>query len=118
MLGDNIATLTYSSDLVLELQRDALKNRVDTPNLTRKALVISKKLGISEVENWLHQELNGYTDSEDFLSEYRDLYGVLKVNNPVRGLIPFRSANATNNVIHTISNPVGKFLFGIFTCLL
>jgi hypothetical protein len=83
------------SGLVLELQRDALNNRVDTLNLTRKALVISKKLGISEVENWLHQELNGYTDPEDSLPEYRDLYGVLKVNNPVRGLIPFRIANPT-----------------------
>ncbi|MUL00885.1 hypothetical protein GNP89_01485 [Aliivibrio fischeri] len=81
------------SGLVLELQRDALNNSVDTSSLLRKALVVSKKLGIKNVENWLNQELNGYTDSEDSLPIYRELHGTLKVHNPMRGLIPFNIAN-------------------------
>ncbi|EGQ9322160.1 hypothetical protein DU972_003978 [Vibrio mimicus] len=81
------------SGLVLELQRDALNNRVDTSSLVRKALVVSKKLGIKDVENWLNQELNGYTDPENSLPIYRELHGALKVYNPMRGLIPFRIAN-------------------------
>ncbi|WP_434139694.1 hypothetical protein [Photobacterium leiognathi] len=79
--------------LVLELQRDALNNNVDTSSLVRKALVVSRKLGIKDVENWLNQELNGYTVPEDSLPTYRELHGSLKVHNPIRGLIPFRIAN-------------------------
>lgn len=75
---------------MLELQKDALNNSYDTTSLLRKALVVSKKLGVEEVEGWLNQELNGYTDPEDALPKYRELHGTLKANNPVRGLIPFR----------------------------
>ncbi|WP_125561427.1 hypothetical protein [Pseudoalteromonas rubra] len=82
------------SGLVLELQRDALNNKIDISNLVRKALVVSRKLEIKEVESWLNQELNGYTVSEDSLPKYRELNGTLKVYNPMRGLIPFRIANS------------------------
>ncbi|EJM7847168.1 TPA: hypothetical protein NJ307_004499 [Vibrio parahaemolyticus] len=77
------------SGLVLELQRDALDNSFEISNLLRKALVISRKLGVNEIESWLAQELNGYTVSENELPDYREIRGTLKVHNPVRGLIPF-----------------------------
>ncbi len=78
------------SGLVLELQRDALNNSFDISNLLRKAIVISKKLGVDIVENWLDQELNGYYIAENDLPDYREVHGTLKVDNPIRGLIPFR----------------------------
>ncbi|TFH89294.1 AbiTii domain-containing protein [Vibrio ouci] len=90
------------SGLVLELQRDALNNSVGTSSLVRKALVVSKKLGIKDVEGWLNQELNGYTDPEESLPIYRELHGALKVHNPVRGLIPFRIANSS--LTHDLSH--------------
>ncbi|MEC4724275.1 hypothetical protein HWQ46_01770 [Shewanella sp. D64] len=77
------------SGLVLELQRDALDNNFDISNLLRKALVVSRKLGVDDIEKWLRQELNGYTVAENELPEYRQIYGSLKVQNPMRGLIPF-----------------------------
>jgi hypothetical protein len=47
--------------LVIELQRDALNEEIKVSNLLRKALLISKKLGIVEIEYWLNNELNGYS---------------------------------------------------------
>lgn len=75
--------------LVLELQRDALDNSFEVSNLLRKALVISKKLGVNDIELWLAQELNGYEVSENELPDYRKIRGTLKVHNPMRGLMPF-----------------------------
>lgn len=77
------------SGLVLELQRDALNNNIEITTLLRKAFVISKKLGITDVEEWLNQELNGYFICENDLPEYREIHGILKAHNRVRGLIPF-----------------------------
>ena len=39
------------SGLVLELQRDALNKNVNVSDLLRKAMVVSKKLGINEMKN-------------------------------------------------------------------
>jgi len=77
------------SGLVLELQRDALDNSVEITNLLRKALVVSRKLGVVGIEDWLEQELNGYSIAEKDLPKYREINGALKVYNPIRGLIPF-----------------------------
>ena len=56
------------SSLVFELQRDALNRNASVSDLLRKALVVSKKLKISEFEKWVTNELNGY--SED-IPDYR-----------------------------------------------
>ncbi|EGQ7645682.1 hypothetical protein NMR56_003468 [Vibrio cholerae] len=76
------------SGLVLELQKDALDNDSEVSSLLRKALVISKKLGVYDIEAWLSQELNGYDIAEKELPDYREVNGVLKAYNPMRGLIP------------------------------
>ncbi|WP_186176676.1 AbiTii domain-containing protein [Vibrio jasicida] len=90
------------SGLVLELQKVALSNETDVSSLVRKALVVSKTLGIKEVENWLNQELNGYIDPEGSLPLYRELHGALKARNPMCGLIPFRIENPT--LAHELSH--------------
>ncbi|MEZ9393126.1 hypothetical protein AB4222_14610 [Vibrio splendidus] len=77
------------SGLVLELQKDALDNDSEVSSLLRKALVISKKLGVYDIEAWLSQELNGYDTPENELPDYREVNGALKAYNPIRGLIPF-----------------------------
>lgn len=77
---------TFMSGLILELQSDALNSSISTSNLLRKALVISKKLGISEIESWLYSELNGYSDED--IPDYRQIHGEIKAWNPYNGWIP------------------------------
>lgn len=77
------------NSLVLELQRDALDKSVDTVDLLRKALVVARKLKVSDIVEWLNNELNGYTESAE-VPEYRRLRGELKVHNPYNGWIPLR----------------------------
>lgn len=82
------------SGLVLELQRDALDKNVDVSSLLRKAVVVSKKLGITEIETWINQELAGYPADEDAVPTYREVSGVVKVFNPYHGWQPLNFGNA------------------------
>jgi len=41
------------SSLVIELQADAINSSVSILNLLRKALVVAKKLGIKDFEDWI-----------------------------------------------------------------
>ena len=73
--------------LVFELQRDSLNSEIRVSNLLRKALVISKKLDIIEIEEWLKKELYGYLSTDD-IPKYRSVRGEVKVWNPYRGWQP------------------------------
>ena len=70
--------------LVIELQRDALNHEIKVSNLLRKALVISKKLGITENDKWINNELKGYLP-DDEVPSYRVVYGQVKAFNPFQG---------------------------------
>lgn len=78
--------------LVLELQRDALDKSVPTADLLRKALVVARKLKVTDIVEWIGYELNGYDGAE--VPEYRKLRGELKVFNPYNGWIPLRMSNS------------------------
>ena len=74
------------SSLVLELQADAMNREVSCSDLLRKALVVSKKLEVDSIENWLYQELNGYSgSSNDEIPDYRIVRGQVKALNPYHG---------------------------------
>lgn len=73
--------------LVLELQSDLLKTDSRVTNLLRKAFVISKKLGVKDVEQWIDNELNGYNKGDD-VPQYRIVYGDIRAHNPYQGWIP------------------------------
>lgn len=75
------------SSIVLELQRDALGRSVPISDLLRKALVVARKLKISEFESWINNELNGYEKAKD-IPEYRLVRGTVKALNPFRGWQP------------------------------
>ncbi|MDG3820405.1 hypothetical protein L5B88_25770 [Pseudomonas aeruginosa] len=77
--------------LVLELQRDALDRGIHITDLLRKALLVSRKLKIKDLEEWIGDELNGYRDSS--VPEYRVVYGELKAFNPYRGWLPIMVKN-------------------------
>ncbi|MBP64065.1 MAG: hypothetical protein CMJ62_21300 [Planctomycetaceae bacterium] len=72
--------------LVLELQRDALDSNIRITDLLRKALLVSRKLKIKDIEEWLNFELNGYMNTT--VPEYRQVRGELKALNPYNGWIP------------------------------
>lgn len=72
--------------LVLELQRDVLDRTIHLSDLLRKALLVSRKLKIKDIEEWLNDELNGYETRS--VPSYRMVTGELKAFNPYRGWIP------------------------------
>ena len=72
--------------LVLELQRDVLDRSIHLPDLLRKALLVSRKLKIKDIEEWLNDELNGYETRS--VPSYRIITGELKGFNSYRGWIP------------------------------
>ena len=78
--------------LVLELQQEALSKSVSTTDLLRKALVVARKLKVSDIGAWLSSEMNGYTGDIE-VPKYRKLHGEVKVFNPYNGWIPLHMQN-------------------------
>ena len=63
-----------------------MNREVSCSDLLRKALVVSKKLEVDSIENWLYQELNGYSgSSNDEIPDYRIVRGQVKALNPYHG---------------------------------
>lgn len=75
------------SGLVLELQSDALNSNIPVSELLRKALVVSKKLGVSNIEEWLNNELNGYRCKSD-IPPYREVHGQIQEKDVSFGWLP------------------------------
>lgn len=72
--------------IVIELQRDSLDRGIHITDLLRKALLVSRKLKIKDIEQWIDSELNGYKTKK--IPDYRIVYGEVKAFNPYRGWIP------------------------------
>lgn len=72
--------------IVLELQKEAMDKNADIESLLRKSYVIARKLKLSEFEEWIQCEQDGYGKKE--VPEYRRIQGQLEALNPVRGWIP------------------------------
>ena len=73
--------------IVLDLQREALKQNGDILSLLRKAYLIARKLQLKDFEQWVSKELNGYNGSDN-IPAYRYLRGEVKAWNPYHGWIP------------------------------
>lgn len=72
--------------IVLELQQEAIDSNSDILSLLRKALLVARKLGLKDFEEWINCELNGYQDAAN-IPDYRNLHGELKGWNPYHGWI-------------------------------
>ncbi|WP_122429425.1 hypothetical protein [Pseudomonas viridiflava] len=83
--------------LVLDLQRDVLDRTIHITDLLRKALLVSRKLKITDIEEWLSDELNGYQGKP--VPNYRVVGGELKGFNPYRGWIPMMLGDDINDMI-------------------
>ncbi len=71
--------------IVLELEREALDENVSIEVLLRKAYLVARKLKLTDFEEWINDEQNGY---EGKVPEYRMIGGEYKALNPYRGWIP------------------------------
>jgi hypothetical protein len=74
------------SSIVQEMQSDAINTSVRVSDLLRKALIVARKLGLQEFEQWVSLELNGYKDVK--VPDYRMLTGEIKVWNEYHGWQP------------------------------
>jgi hypothetical protein len=72
---------------VLKLQEEALSRDISVSDLLRKALVISKKLSLSDFQQWTQLELSGYKGIS-VVPEYRVVSGGVKFWNPYNGWCP------------------------------
>lgn len=72
------------SSLVLDLQQDIISNSCDIINVLRKSHLIAVKLGLSEFDEWINYELNGYSYASK-CPEYRKIHCVLRWFNPYSG---------------------------------
>lgn len=71
------------ASIVLELQKEAMNTGVDISDLLIKAHVVAKKLKITEFDEWIESELNGYREKK--IPGYRNVNGNLKYYNPFHG---------------------------------
>ncbi|SFU90709.1 abortive phage resistance protein [Xenorhabdus koppenhoeferi] len=99
---------------VLKLQDMASSSSTDIGELLSRAKMISVKLGLKDISEWIEHELNGYP-SIDVLPSYRILkHAPIKAFNPYIGWIPTQLGNLENSnaelyemltTVH-INNPV------------
>jgi hypothetical protein len=72
--------------IVLELQQQAIDSNSDILSLLRKALLVARKLGLKDLQEWIDNELNGYKDISK-IPTYRQIHGELKAWTPYNGWI-------------------------------
>ena len=87
--------------LVLELQDMASSRRHVVMDLVRKALVVSRKLKLTEFSEWLDSEMNGYTGEAQEVPDYRKVRAYMRIVNPYHGLQPlFMPASLEKQLCH------------------
>ena len=74
------------ASLVANFQKDVLDSKKSVTDILRTAKVISAKLALNDIEEWIAAELKGYADIESTPS-YRRAEGIFEVQNPYRGWI-------------------------------
>src|ERR1043166_7010701 len=73
------------ASLVGGLQRDILDSKKSVTEILRTTKLISAKLGLRDISEWVDAELGGYTDSLK-VPAYRQISGgTLQVYNPYHG---------------------------------
>jgi hypothetical protein len=79
--------------LVKDFQRDIAQSLKSTTELLRTAKLISVKLGLNDITEWINSELNGYEDTTT-IPPYRCLpSGKLQVLNPAHGWLQAGQVN-------------------------
>jgi hypothetical protein len=79
--------------LVPELVNMASDPAVPTDDLLRRALVIARRLNVSELVEWIDAELNGYIPGQE-VPGFRTVRGLLRAIDPYVGRIPLEVDSA------------------------
>ncbi|MEH7131245.1 hypothetical protein V7103_24010 [Neobacillus drentensis] len=74
--------------IVQELQMDAMSSTSNISDLLRKSMVVARKLKITEFEQWVIQELNGFKVPQKDIPEYREVVGKIQWFNVYSGWCP------------------------------
>ncbi len=103
--------MSKQDSLILEIQQIAMDSTIEVTDLLRKALLVSKKLGLQDFQEWIGCELYGYKDKK--VPFYRKVRAELRVRNPYNGLIPFyfhdsELANTFLNI--SLVQPIGSIV--------
>lgn len=85
--------------IVIELQREALDENVSIEALLRKAYLVAKKLKLTNFEEWINNEQNGYHGE---VPEYRMIGGDYRAWNPYRGWIPVVLSGGVEKVLSRV----------------
>ena len=103
---------------ILKLQEMASSSSASIEDLLSRAKMISVKLGLTDISEWLEHELTGYPNFKS-LPKYRIIIDVpVKAHNPYVGYIPFNFGNLskqnrglyeTFTTVHII-NPVSMLI--------
>lgn len=92
------------SSLVRDLQRDILNSSKSTTEILRTAKLISAKLNLTDISEFIDAELNGYTGSKTPVPKYRyTAGGTLHVHNPVRGWQLAGNVHESYALVHPIA---------------
>lgn len=75
------------SSVVIGIQKDVIDSNKSVSDILRQSFILARKLKISDFEHWIHQELNGYSKTEN-IPEYRHVQSTIKGWNPYNGWIP------------------------------
>jgi hypothetical protein len=71
--------------LIEQIQRDCVDNTASVSALLRKVKLAASKLGVAQVESWVDNELNGYTET---VPGYRMVHGTPMARCPDTGTQP------------------------------
>lgn len=81
--------MSERTPIVIQLQELAVDSSHNVTDLLRKALLVATKLGLKDFQQWISNELSGYTNINE-VPDYRKITGDVKVYNSVQSrYIPF-----------------------------
>ena len=99
--------------IVIQLEKEALDESVSIESLLRKAYLVARKLKLSDFEEWINNEQNGYKRE---VPDYRMIHGEYRAWNPYRGWIPVILTPEMGKILSSIPmNQSISLLWEIYT---
>lgn len=94
--------------LIIEIQQASLDASVPIESLLRRVKLAAAKLQLNQLESWVNNELNGYSDE---LPEYRKVHGQPAAWNPYNGWIPIMGNPTFIEILSTAN--IGQSIAGL-----
>lgn len=86
---------------VLDLQELASSSGSDVLEVLQKAKMISVKLGLNDITEWIDMEINGYNSDKRLIPEYRIVRCArVKANTTYHGIMPVHLSNINDDEIY------------------